>query len=215
MSHWTAVPLPLLAVLAACGEGEKPRSPEPLRLTDTVSPVITRACETAAERSSLTVACPRIVPADRDHDIHDVGKLGGKRGPADSYSIHVISPSIRRGASDPENPGHWAIDAARSVSTLRKALMANVQVRPARRTLELNGVDVTEYTMPPYPAGGLHGGHVVLLWKGDRAAYLLSVHDPRNRRRALAMASALVADTAGHRRSSGRDVSKRVVPVRE
>jgi hypothetical protein len=69
-------------------------------------------------------------------------------------------------------------------------------VPPPRRSLELNAIEVSEYRMPPYPTGGVHGGHLVLLWEGDRGAYLISVHDPANRQRALAMAAALVADTA-------------------
>lgn len=218
-----------MALLAACGEsGEGARQASPsisqvdlnpsalkrLRLTDTASSVVLRACETAANRSSLTVACPRVIPAGADHGIQYAGRLGGRRGPADSYSIHLISASLRRKGSDPENPGHWALEAAPSVSTLRKPLIRKDQVRdcrrlrergvstgpgscrPARHPLELNGIDVTEYRMPPYPTGGVHGGHLVFLWEGDRAAYLVSVHDPANRQRAVAMASALVADTA-------------------
>jgi hypothetical protein len=171
VKHWTAIVLPLLALPAACGESDvSPGAREPLRLTDTVSPVVRRACETAAERSSLTVACPRVIPAGGDPTVQYVGRIGGKSGPADSYSIHLISASLRRPGSDRENPGHWAVEAARSVSALRKALLRTAQIRPARRALELNGVDLTEYTMPPYPAGGLHGGHLVHLWKGDRGA---------------------------------------------
>jgi hypothetical protein len=197
VKHWTATVPPLLAALAACGDSDvSPGASEPHRVTDTASPVVRRACETAAERSSLTVACPRIIPAGGHHGVQYVGRLGGKSGPADSYSIHLMSASLRHAGSDPENPGHWAVEAARSVSALRTALLRNVQIRPARRALRLNGIRLTEYTMAPYPAGGLHGGHLVLLWKGDRAAYLLSVHDPSNRRSALAMAAALIADTA-------------------
>jgi hypothetical protein len=188
----------VMVLLTACGDGDVSNgAPKRLGLTDKVPHAVSRACDMAASRSSLTVACPRIVPAGGDHAIQYAGRLVGRRGPAGSHSIHLISPALRRTGSDPENPGHWALEAARSASTLRKGLIPKDQIRPWRRSLELNGINATEYRMPPYPAGGVHGGHVVFVWRGDRAAYLLSVHDPRNRRRALAMASALVADTAG------------------
>jgi hypothetical protein len=82
------------------------------------------------------VACPRIIPAGGDHGIQYAGRLGGRRGPADSYSIHLISPSLRRKRGDPENPGHWALEAARSVSTLRQALIGKDLIRDCRRLRE-------------------------------------------------------------------------------
>ncbi len=63
------------------------------------------------------------------------------------------------------------------------------------RTVSIHGTHVAEYRMPGYPTGGVHGGHVLFMWHGDRAWYLVSVHDPTNRPRALAIAAALIADT--------------------
>ena len=32
---------------------------------------------------------------------------------------------------------------------------------------------------PPYPQGGIHGGHVVILWNQDGHGYLVSAHGVR------------------------------------
>ncbi|MGI8873484.1 MAG: hypothetical protein ACR2KP_03990 [Egibacteraceae bacterium] len=49
--------------------------------------------------------------------------------------------------------------------------------------------------MPGFPTGGVHGGHIVFVWRGRDADYLVSVHDPANRARGLAITDALVRAT--------------------
>jgi hypothetical protein len=62
-----------------------------------------------------------------------------------------------------------------------------VQQLPARRvgSARVDDARATVLREPPYPAGGLHGGHVVVLWNEGGHGYLISVHGERLSQRAL------------------------------
>jgi hypothetical protein len=53
-----------------------------------------------------------------------------------------------------------------------------VQQRPARRIsmTTVRGVPALVLREPLYPQGGLHGGHVIVLWNQAGHGYLASVH---------------------------------------
>lgn len=227
----------ICAALAGCGDGarrsvgpsptprpteafdpgasdEPPPARAPPGLTPERSPVIARACDRAALHTSLTVVCPPLTPRGGRHAIAYAGRLNGRTGPHDSYAIDVASSSLRR-RSDPSQPGHWGVGAARSIAVLRRSIFRPSQAHDCRfrrrrgldtpagpcapviRHRGLMGIPVLVYRMPPFPTGGLHGGHLVYVWQGRAAAYYVSVHDPANRTRAEAITAAMVAETVG------------------
>jgi hypothetical protein len=216
MTRPVASCLVIAAVFSAgCGEGDENPSGEMLSrlgLTENPSAVIAEACDRAAARSSLSVACPRIVPVGH-HTIQYAGRGGGRTGPRNSYEAHLTSPSLRRSRSDPGEYAHWAFAAAKSLAGLRRGFaVPPYNLRACRRSgrasspdrceprvrhLELNDVPVSEYRMPPYPTGGVHGGHTVLAWRGTHASYLLSIHHPADPRIPRTMAAPLIEDTRG------------------
>jgi hypothetical protein len=53
-----------------------------------------------------------------------------------------------------------------------------VQERPAVRiaSTTVHGLHATVLREPSYPQGGLHGGHVIVLWDQGGHGYLVSVH---------------------------------------
>lgn len=177
-------------MLAACGDKPSPRAvktPE----QETRDSVVKRACVRAQRRSRLNVVCPQVLPPGRTSGIQYASRVGGHTGPARSYSMHLTTTSLRR-QSDRSQPGHWSVAGATDPNVLRSDLGPG---RPAPRRLTLAGAPVEEYVMPPYPRGGVHGGHVVFVWEGRGAAYLVSVHDPANRGQAVKIATDLVKRT--------------------
>jgi hypothetical protein len=58
---------------------------------------------------------------------------------------------------------------------------------PARRiaTARVHDARATVLREPPDPAGGLHGGHVIVLWSKGGHGYVISVHGERLSQRAL------------------------------
>lgn len=66
---------------------------------------------------------------------------------------------------------------------------------PVENRITVADTPVTEYRMPGFPTGGVHGGHLVFMWQGREAAYLVSVHDRANRTRGLAITDGLVRAT--------------------
>jgi hypothetical protein len=173
---------------------------------------VTQACVRAARRSTLETACPPITPEDERHSIQYAGRLGGSTGPRDSYSIHLSSGSLRQ-ATDRTQPGHWAVEAAADPAKLRTGIVREDRVEdcrirrrkglntpkgpcaPVKHSITVAGTPVTEYRMPAFPNGGIHGGHLVFMWQGRDAAYLVSVHDPANRARGLAITGGLIGST--------------------
>lgn len=177
-------------VFAACGDKAPPRAVKtPLQKTS--DPVVKRACVRAQRRSRLHVVCPRVLPPGRTSGIQYASRVGGHTGPARSYSMHLTTKSLRR-KSDRSQPGHWSVAGATDPKVLRTELGHG---RPRPRNVTLDGFSVEEFVMPPYPRGGVHGGHVVFVWQGRGAAYLVSVHDPANRARAVEIATDLVRRT--------------------
>ncbi len=73
-----------------------------------------------------------------------------------------------------------------------------VQQLPARRiaVARVHGARATVLREPPYPAGGLQGRHVVVLWNEDGHGYLVSVHGERLSRLALVPVALAMARSA-------------------
>jgi hypothetical protein len=75
-----------------------------------------------------------------------------------------------------------------------------VQQLPARRIGEatVHGAPALLLREPPYPKGGLHGGHVLVLWNQAGHGYIVSVHGiDMSERTLVTIAVALARATAG------------------
>lgn len=83
-----------------------------------------------------------------------------------------------------------------------------VQQLPARRiaTARVHGARAAVLREPPYPTGGIHGDHVLVLWNEGGHGYMVSVHGERLSRPALVsvvLAMARSARPSPERRGSG------------
>ena len=59
--------------------------------------------------------------------------------------------------------------------------------------LNWRGRDGDLLLAPPYPSGGIHGNHVMFLWKGEGLTYVISLHGWEPFREAVATLRAIVA----------------------
>jgi hypothetical protein len=128
---------------------------------------------------------------------------------SDVYLINVENGFSRRGGhvfhlmvgGQAEPFGRWpaGVDPGLRVTTRKVTIPQRgggsfVQQLPARRiaTARVHGVRAAVIQEPPYPAGGLHGGHVVVLWSEAGHGYLVSVHGERvSRDKLVAIALAM------------------------
>lgn len=68
---------------------------------------------------------------------------------------------------------------------------------PARRvgTTRIHGRPAAIMQAPPYPKGGIHGGHAVVMWNEGGHGYLVSAHSETSRRAAVVAAIQIARST--------------------
>lgn len=132
---------------------------------------------------------------------------------SDAYLIHAENGFSRRGGhvfhllvgGQRQSFGRWpaGVDPDLRVTTRKVTIPTQdggrfVQQLPARRiaTARVHGARAAVLQEPPYPAGGLHGGHVVVLWNEGSHGYLVSVHGERLSQRALVSIALAMARSA-------------------
>jgi hypothetical protein len=111
----------------------------------------------------------------------DVYLLNASNGLADR-SPHIFHVLIG-GQARPFGAVYKSIDPRLRVTTryVRVSIRGGgsfVQERPATRIASamVHGVRAAVLREPPYPQGGLHGGHLIVLWDQGGRGYLVSVH---------------------------------------
>jgi hypothetical protein len=204
--------LVLLAVLlVGCGGDDKPAPKTSSGPPLPVAPrAITTACAAAATPSRFPVLCPTRWPSP--------GSRGAPKArlfeeASDVYLISVENGFSSRGGQifhllvggQGQPFGRWpaGVDPDLRVTTRKVTIPQRgggrfVQQLPARRiaTARVHGARAAVLQEPPYPTGGLHGGHVVVLWSEDGHGYLVSVHGERvSRQKLISIALAMARST--------------------
>ena len=107
------------------------------------------------------------------------------RGPRDFYVIDAYARSLR-----PDR--HWLTAAGSARSLEERALRSSRRPRAQRLQIADRAIELRRY--PPYPDGGVNGGHVVAIARtGDHLTYV-SVHGHEHADVAIAMLIDLLAD---------------------
>jgi hypothetical protein len=199
--------------LGGCGGTDAPETTSEAALADlqlTTNPPagLGEACAKVAPRTQLNVVCPPIAPTG-DFTVQFLAPDVGAKDRS-FYDVQVESASLHR---EGQNPGHWSFGAATTLPAVERMLKVSPfnarlcrrynnqhanspeQCEPEVSDLDVDGTAVKQYLMPDYPIGGINGGHVAFVWQGADAAYILSVHDPANRDRALVMLDGLMKAT--------------------
>jgi hypothetical protein len=155
-----------------------------------VPPVVRKACRQGARRVAFAVLCPSAWPV-AEHagtpplrwitlrpSVYLLNAFNGDQWlPAHVFHLLIGGQAHTFGA-------HWtAIDPGLRITTKLVRIPVEgggtfVQQRPARRIgmSAVHGSPALLLREPPYPQGGLHGGHVLALWNQDGHGYVVSVH---------------------------------------
>lgn len=204
--------LVVVGIAAGCGGGStgpsagaattaepahaRPRPVQRLHLTRVVPAALTSACRDLQERldregTARPVVCPPLVPMGqlRAQGYPLAGVRPGR--PGRSYAMDVQSADLPHAG---DSGGHWLV-AAGTRSALRIAGLVDLVPVPARPVA--TGPYAGEIRkLPPFPRGGVNGGHVVVSFRAGGVLYLVSLHGYRNTGRAVLMARALAASVA-------------------
>lgn len=208
MRHGSGCVVIVSMVLAGCGSGGSSGAKNTVdtavpavttaAMTRDISPRLRRVCASAARKSTVPVRCPGLIPAGPGgssvllprRSVVRPGAAGddGKRrfrGPRDFYVIEAYARSLR-----PE--GHW-LTASGSASSLEERALRSARA-PRVDRVRVAGRDIEVRRYPPYPDGGVNGGHAVAIARaGDRLDYV-SVHGLEHADVAVAMLVDLLAD---------------------
>jgi hypothetical protein len=182
-----------LFVVGCGGEHRRPGPDEPDSRLPAAPSSIGTGCRHVAERSAFPVLCPATWPRHRgpgqpklqflenatDAYLIDASNGFSQRGPD---VFHVLLGGQRR----PVTPGPTGIDPALRLTTRRVTVPMKgggefVQALPFRRigSSTVHGNRAAVLREPPYPQGGIHGGHVVIVWNQGGHGYIVSAHGAR------------------------------------
>jgi hypothetical protein len=183
--------------VVGCGGEEQTATQRPVppvhtaTMTRDTPPRLRRVCASAARKGTVAVRCPRLVPEKSLNSSVLLPRRGvvrpgaagddGRRrfrGPRDFYVIEAYARSVR-----PE--GHWLTGAGSPRSLEERALVSSRPPRVRRMRVADRDIELRRY--PPYPDGGVNGGHVVALARDDKELVYVSVHGHDHADVAIAM----------------------------
>jgi hypothetical protein len=173
--------------------------------------VVAAACRQGSITVGLPVLCPTRWPATRAAGPPQlfwferstrVYLLNAFNGPNDEtpHVFHLLiggqSRPFGRAWQTTIDPGLRV--TTRTVRIPKRGGGTFVQQRPARLigTTTVHGARAILLREPPYPQGGLQGGHVLVLWNQGSHGYLISVHGLMLSSSALVAIAEAMADSA-------------------
>ena len=195
-----------IAALTGCGAGER-TAPKP------AAPATTRAAGLAFERScgreagavTIAVLCPTRLPLGGFESPRDYGDAPctyllnleprGMLRRAGAV-FHLLVGGTCRPWSLRTRAGRWPADRAAVGGGLDLRLVGTTSLVPgqteadrervALRVLQrarVGSAPALVLRNPPYPVGGIHGGHVSVIWNAGGAGYVVSGHAVASRER--------------------------------
>lgn len=175
----------LAVAVAIAGCGGPGAVSEPLTLPRAPA-TVGRACLEAAHEARMPVACPTRWPAGDGRSDADFSKppqvylLDFANGFArhGAHVFHVILGGQRRTFGPVEQ--NLRLGTRTRTVPMRGGGRFVVE-RPARllRTASVHGAPARVLRAAAFPQGGLHGGHVLVLWNEHGHGYMVSIHAAR------------------------------------
>jgi hypothetical protein len=155
---------------------------------------IRRACRVAAGRSALPVQCPARWPRHGGPGAAEPRVLRTSRA---GYLIDVAN-----GLTQPWKPLVFHVIVAGQRAPFDRTFAGTAPEIGLPKQAQLlghagvGGVQATLRAAPPYPRGGIHGGHVIVTWNDGGHGYLVSVHGVGLSRHALGEVALRLARSA-------------------
>lgn len=165
-----------------------------VRVTTRRSPELQAACAGAARKAFVPVRCPTVRPHGPTGASVLLPRRTTLRGPdapgdAGKYryrtSRHLYVLDMHSSAL--EGGGHWIVGAGRPPDVRREVLRVMSGQLPPATTQQLLGRRVAVQTFPPYPKGGINGGHVVATATQDGLLRFASVHGHQHKDLAVSL----------------------------
>ena len=181
-------------------------------------PGVAEGCQEAANAASLEVLCPSDWPAAKRPTKLNLRLYGsdvaylleaqsgfGSRSPV----FHVLFG----GQKKPFPQGFEGSGRLLRVTTRRRVVPFYASPRRGRvrghsvvelptrlvRMTRVHGRPAAIMKAPPYPRGGIHGDHSIVMWNEDGHGYLVSTHSESSRRAATRVALRIARSARRHR----------------
>jgi len=195
----------VVSALAGCGAAKPVQPDRPVAQTRAVSAAFTRACARTAGIVEAAVLCPAVLPvggfeAPRNYGDGRCAYLLNLEPRAIAQSQGPVTHLLFGGSCTAwdlrTRAGRWPAElhAASMGDELRLVGTTSLvpgQTEADRRRVGLRVLRATRVRSapalvlrnPPYPVGGIHGGHVTVIWNAGGAGYAVSGHPAMASRR--------------------------------
>lgn len=146
-----------------------------LELTTDVPQAVGEGCDEASNIAARDVACLMVVPEGRT--VRDfVCRLGGCADESGTGWVADFTTRRLRGTSV-----HWLFGSGRRRAVCRSLIARDLRAPVKRRSARLAGRRAQLLRIPSFEnGGGLHGGHLVVIWSGQRRAWFVSIYGARH-----------------------------------
>jgi hypothetical protein len=144
---------------------------------------VLRACERARAKATVQVRCPRLAPGGSITGEVLLPRRSRPRGPGAAGDAEALRYRSSRAIyvltfmSSALSGHHWMVAGGRTTEVTSQFLRpASGATLPPSRTIRYAERIVHVIRYPPYPAGGINGGHVVVSATRGAMTYIASVH---------------------------------------
>lgn len=217
-----AAPIGLIiaSVLGGCGANHADRVPSRTGRatgaavrTFVTPPTVERHCAAIAETRRVGVLCPRRLPAGHWIVEHETLRLGpceylvdlNRRPALGSDPFHVLAGGRCGGFSLAVKHAQWPVDVrltpdlglvgSKPLTPAGSTNAQHVRLRALRRIMVGAHAGLL-LAAAPYPDGGVHGGHTIVVWNQGGNGYTLTMHFQQHGSRGRAARQATVLQAA-------------------
>jgi hypothetical protein len=160
---------------------------------------VLRSCERARAKATVPVRCPRLAPGGRITGEVLLPRRSRPGGPGAVGDAGVLRYRSSRAIyvltfmSSALSDHHWMVAGGRTAEVTSQFLQpGGGGSLPPSQTVSYAGRTLSVARYPPYPAGGVNGGHVVVSVTQGAMTYVASVHGYAHQDLAIGLLSSML-----------------------